>query len=316
MRLATWNVNSLGARLPRVTEWLEANEPDVLCMQETKLSDGSFPFEAFAGLGYRSVHHGEGRWNGVAIASRIGLREIGRGFGDHQDDLGARLVAADCGGVCVHSVYVPNGRSLDSEHYAGKLAWLARLHRLLDETCDPQGLVAVCGDFNVAIDDRDVWDPEHFVGATHVSDPERAALRGILGWGLEDVFRTHNGDEKIFSWWDYRAGDFHQGRGMRIDLVLLSKSLAARTNEARIDRNARKGKKPSDHAPVVVEIDLDVERDTSPIELPEKVESAEERGHGGHGGDGPGTEGPGEGDQGGDDQGERFKQATLALWPR
>ncbi len=256
MRLVTWNVNSLTARLPRVTEWIEANEPDILCMQETKQTDEAFPSGAFADLGYESVHHGSGRWNGVAIVSRVGLRELARGFGGDEDELGARLVVAECGGIAVHSVYVPNGRSVDSEHYAGKLAWLRRLRGLLEETCDPQGKVAVCGDFNVAPDDRDVWDPDKFIGATHVSEPERQALRDILGWGLEDVFRSHHGDEKIFSWWDYRAGDFHEGRGLRIDLVLLSRSLAGSTKDARVDRNARKGKKPSDHAPVVVELDV------------------------------------------------------------
>lgn len=256
MRLVTWNVNSLTARLPRVTEWIEVNEPDVLCMQETKQSDQAFPEEVFTELGYQSAHHGDGRWNGVAIVSRVGLEAVRRGFDSPEDDLGTRLVAADCGGVRVHSVYVPNGRSLDSEHYVGKLAWLDRLLRLLEETCDPEGMVAVCGDFNVAPDDRDVWDPEHFVGATHVSQQERSALQAILDWGLDDVFRSQHRDEQVFSWWDYRGGDFHQGRGMRIDLVLLSWALAHGVTETKIDRDARKGKKPSDHAPVVVEVEV------------------------------------------------------------
>lgn len=258
MRLVTWNVNSLNARLPRVTEWIEANEPDIVCMQETKQSDEAFPRQVFSDLGYESVHHGDGRWNGVAIVSRVGLRELRRGFDDEEDLLGTRLVAAECGGICVHSVYVPNGRSVDSEHYVGKLAWLARLRRLLHDTCDPSGLVAVCGDFNVAPDDRDVWDPAAFVGATHVSEPERQAVREILEWGLEDVFRAEHADDRVFSWWDYRAGDFHQGRGMRIDLVLLSAPLAERAVHSRIDRDARKGKKPSDHAPVVVDLEIEV----------------------------------------------------------
>lgn len=256
MRIVTWNVNSLSARLPRVTEWTAQNGPDVLCMQETKLADEAFPEDAFGDLGYECAHHGDGRWNGVAIASRIGMRDVRSGFGTAEDELGCRLISAECGGVRVYSAYVPNGRSLDSEHYVGKLAWLARLRTTLEQACDPADPVALCGDFNVAPDDRDVWDPQAFVGATHVSDAERGALRDLLAWGLEDVFRRRHDEGGLFSWWDYRAGDFHQGRGMRIDLVLVTKTLAARTTGAWIDRDARKGKKPSDHAPVVVDADL------------------------------------------------------------
>jgi exodeoxyribonuclease-3 len=255
MRIATWNVNSLTARLPRVIGWLEAEQPDVLCMQETKQADAAFPAQDFADLGYQSVHHGEGRWNGVAIVSRIGLAHPASGFGTEEDASGARIVAATCGGVRVHSVYVPNGRSLDSEQYGMKLAWLRRLAAYLAQHCDPAAGVAVCGDFNVAPTDADVWDPAAFVGMTHVSEPEREALGAIERWGLEDVFRRFHPDGGVFSWWDYRAGDFHQGRGLRIDLVLLSRDLAARTRSARVDRDARKGQKPSDHAPVVVEVD-------------------------------------------------------------
>jgi exodeoxyribonuclease-3 len=253
MRLATWNVNSLTARLPRVTQWLEENRPDVLCLQETKQADDKFPSATFDALGYESVHHGDGRWNGVALLSRVGASDPVRGFGAAEDEHGCRIVAATCGGMRVHSVYVPNGRSLDNEFYAVKLQWLARLRTLLDTTCRAGDAVAVCGDFNVAPDDGDVWDPAHFVGMTHVSQPERDALRHVEAWGLHDVFRQLN-DPGIFSWWDYRAGDFHQGRGMRIDLVLLSDGLAARATGAFVDRNARKGQKPSDHAPVVVDL--------------------------------------------------------------
>jgi exodeoxyribonuclease-3 len=259
MRLVTWNVNSLGARLPYVLEWIEANEPDVLCMQETKLADDAFPSEPFADLGYLAAHHGDGRWNGVAIASRIGLADESYGFESDEDAHGCRIVAATCGGVRVHSVYVPNGRSLDSDQYPIKLAWLARLRAFLEESYSPGDPVAVCGDFNVAPVDADVYDPAKFVGATHTSAPERDALTAILGWGLEDVFRRHHPDGGTFSWWDYRAGDFHEGRGMRIDLVLLSKHLADDATASRVDRNARKkspaGNKPSDHAPVIVDID-------------------------------------------------------------
>lgn len=254
MRIATWNVNSLNARLPRVLEWLDANRPDVLCLQETKLADAAFPADALDGLGYRSVHHGDGRWNGVAIVSRVGVDEPTTGFEAEEDVHGCRIVAATCGGVRVHSVYVPNGRSLDSEHYAFKLAWLKRLRTYLEERCDPAAPVAVCGDFNVAPWDDDVWDMAAFAGATHVSVPERQALQEVLDWGLEDVFRRFHPEGGVFSWWDYRGGDFHQGRGMRIDLVLLTRPLAGRASAAMVDRDARKGQKPSDHAPVVVEL--------------------------------------------------------------
>jgi exodeoxyribonuclease-3 len=253
VRIATWNVNSLTARLPRVTEWLAAQQPDVLCMQETKQADTAFPAEAFGDLGYESVHHGDGRWNGVAIVSKVGLERPVRGLGAEEDTQGCRFVAATCGGVRVHSVYVPNGRSLDSEHYLNKLAWLERLRTLLAVAGSGGTELAVCGDFNVAPKDLDVWDPAQFVGATHTSEPERRALQAIIDLGLEDVFGRLHPEGGIFSWWDYRAGDFHQGRGLRIDLVLLSRSLADRVTAAVVDRDARKGKKPSDHAPVVVD---------------------------------------------------------------
>ena len=252
MRLATWNVNSLGARLPFVTGWLEEAQPDVLCMQETKQADAAFPADVFADLGYTAAHYGDGRWNGVAILSRVGLASPVQGFGSEEDEHGCRIVAATCAGVRVHSVYVPNGRSLDNEFYQVKLDWLAQLPTTLDQTCPPGSSVAVCGDFNVAPDDGDVWDPAAFVGATHVSEPERAALRGVEGWGLDDIFRRFN-DPGTFTWWDYRAGDFHQGRGLRIDLILVSDDLVQRATGSFRDRDARKGQKPSDHAPVVVD---------------------------------------------------------------
>ncbi|MGH8980864.1 MAG: exodeoxyribonuclease III [Acidimicrobiales bacterium] len=260
MRVATWNVNSLGARLPLVLEWIEANAPDVVCMQETKLADDAFPAAEFTALGYESAHFGDGRWNGVAVVSRVGLDAPVRGLGSDVDQHGCRLIAATCGGVRVHSVYVPNGRSLDSEHYTYKLDWLARLRTYLDEYCDPTSPVAVCGDFNIAPTDTDVWDPRELVGMTHVSEPERAALAQILDWGLEDVFRRFHPEGHVFSWWDYRAGNFHKGIGMRIDLVLLSAPAAAKCSGTEIDRQARKksprGNKPSDHTVVVVDIDL------------------------------------------------------------
>lgn len=256
MRLATWNVNSLKARLERVEEWLAECQPDVVCMQETKLADTAFPTMAFSALGYESAHHGEGRWNGVAILSRVGLDDVVAGFADDDaPDPEARLLTATCAGVRVMSAYVPNGRALDHEHYQYKLAWLERLVGHLDRTTAPADPVAVCGDFNIAPTDLDVWDPAAFVDATHVSEPERKALQRVLDWGLTDVFRDqYPGAERLYSWWDYRAGNFHKGLGMRIDLVLGSAPLAERVEWALIDRNARKGKQPSDHAPVIVQL--------------------------------------------------------------
>jgi exodeoxyribonuclease-3 len=260
--LATWNVNSLGARLPMVLEWLQDAAPDVVCMQETKLSDESFPAAAFAELGYEAAHHGDGRWNGVAVLSRIGLENPAGGLESAEDEHGCRLVSATCAGIRVHSVYVPNGRSLDSEHYQYKLAWLARLKGYLQERCSPGEPVAVCGDFNIAPFDSDLWNPAAFVGATHVSEPERTALRSILDWGLEDVFHRLHPDGGVYSWWDYRAGNFHKGQGMRIDLVLLTAGLADSCRSAVIDREWRKkspeGNKPSDHTVVVVDLDWPV----------------------------------------------------------
>ncbi len=243
-------------------EWLGYARPDVLCMQETKQADAAFPHGAFAALGYETAHHGDGRWNGVAIASRVGLAEASSGLGTDDAEAG-RLIAADCGGVRVVSVYVPNGRSLDSDQYRAKLAWLGRLRALLEETGSPDRPLAVCGDFNVAPEDRDLWDPKEFVGATHVSPPERAALADLMSWGLVDVFRRLYPDDGLFTWWDYRAGNFHKHKGMRIDLVLLTEGLAAGARYGLIDRNARKGQKPSDHAPLFIDIDIDSTTSTS-----------------------------------------------------
>lgn len=255
MRIVTWNVNSLKARLPRVEEWLADVRPDVCCLQETKLADDAFPTMAFEALGYESVHHGDGRWNGVAILSRVGLADVQRGFVDGlEPDPDTRLVAATCGGVRVHSVYVPNGRALGDPHYDYKLSWLARLREQLERTCHADRDVVVCGDFNIAPSDLDVWDPEAFVGSTHVTGPERDALRTLWDWGLVDTFRARYPDEPgLFSYWDYTAGRFHKREGMRIDYVLSSPPLAARCTLDLVDRNARKGTKPSDHAPVIAE---------------------------------------------------------------
>lgn len=255
MRLATWNVNSLKVRLPRVEEWLADVQPDVLCMQETKLADDAFPALTFQAMGYDTCHHGQGQWNGVAILSRVGMTDVVADFADGREpDRDARIITATCAGVRVSSVYVPNGRSLDDEHYQYKLDWLGRLRNHVAAMGSASDDVVVAGDYNIAPADRDVHDPAKYVDATHVSEPERAALGELERWGLEDVFRRHHDAGKLFSWWDYRAGDFHQGRGMRIDLIMASASVAARSQWCMIDRNARKGTQPSDHAPVIVDV--------------------------------------------------------------
>jgi exodeoxyribonuclease-3 len=254
MRIATWNVNSLNARLPRVEEWIAYAQPDVVCMQETKVADTAFPALALSALGYESAPHGDGRWNGVAIVSRVGLDDVQSGFGTEVDEQGCRLVAATCGGVRVHSVYVPNGRVVGGEHYEAKLAWIEQLRSYLDSHYSPSDPVAVCGDFNVAPDDRDIYDRAALEGSTHITEPERQALQDLESWGLVDSFRLIYDQDGLFSWWDYRAGNFHKHLGMRIDLQLLTETLAKRCTYALVDRNARKGKQPSDHAPVFVDL--------------------------------------------------------------
>ena len=253
MKIVTWNVNSLTARWPRVSGWLEAHSPEVVLIQETKQTDVKFPFDELASLGYESAHYGQGQWNGVAILSKIGLDDVTRGFGD--EDPEARLIGATCGGVRVYSCYVPNGRALDNPHYLYKLNWLANLRELLvgRPASTPH---VVGGDFNVAPSDLDCYDPAAFVGATHVSEPERSALRALEATGLVDVTRALHPEEPCFSWWDYRNGAFRRGWGLRIDLLYVDASVLAGTTASYVDRDARKGEKPSDHAPVVVEFSL------------------------------------------------------------
>ena len=257
MRIATWNVNSLKARMPRVEEWLEYAQPDVLCVQETKLADAAFPAMAFQTLGYEGVHHGQGRGNGVAILSRVGIEDPVAGFcDDMRGDDEARLLSATCGGVRVSSIYVPNGRMVGHEQWHLKLDWLGRLRRHLETGCDAGRPMVICGDFNIAPDDRDVWDARAVHGATHVSPEERAALQELLDWGLVDVFRQHHDAAGLYSWWDYRAGNFHKKMGMRIDLMLATAPLAKTSTWSLVDRNARKGTAPSDHAPMLADFDL------------------------------------------------------------
>ena len=256
MRIATWNLAALTAeRQDRLHDFLTYAQPDVLCLQETKLSDDAFPALDLLARGYESAHFGEGRWNGVAILSRVGLEDPLNGFADGEaPDAEARLISATCGGVRVSSVYVPNGRSLGHEHYHYKLSWLGRMVAHLKATASPDDDLVVCGDVNVAPTDIDLWDPVAFEGETHVSPEERAAIAALEDWGLHDVLRDEYPDvEGLYSWWDYRAGRFHKRQGMRIDLILATRSLADKVTWAVVDRNARKGVKPSDHAPVLAD---------------------------------------------------------------
>jgi exodeoxyribonuclease-3 len=279
VRIATWNVNSVKQRMPRLLPWLEEREPDVVCLQETKLADEAFEQllgQELSSRGYAFAAHGEVKWNGVAILSRVGLEEVVTGIPDgpgfpHQE---ARALSATCGGIRVHSVYVPNGRTPDSEHYRYKLAWLAALGEMLD--AGPREAM-VCGDVNIAPTDLDVFDPKAYVGQTHVTPAERAALAELQALGLRDVVRDHWPQERVFTYWDYRAGMFHQDLGMRIDLMLAAAPVGERVRAAWVDRQARKGAGPSDHAPVIVDLDEAPDGDIGPV-VPPPSTPAPERG--------------------------------------
>jgi exodeoxyribonuclease-3 len=264
MRIATWNVNSLKARMERVEGWLTQAQPDVLLMQETKLADEAAPEMPFRMAGYELAHHGQGRWNGVAIASRVGIADVVTNFGLGPVGSGgveggapgdeARMIAATCDGVRVVSLYAPNGRALATPFYVAKLAWFVRLRDWLDASEDRAGSLLLGGDLNVAPTDLDVYDPAEYVGTTHTSAPERAAFQALIDWGLTDVYRRFHPEAGRFTWWDYRAGNFHKGLGMRIDHLLVTSAVADRATGAEVDRDARKGKLPSDHAPLYVDL--------------------------------------------------------------
>ena len=271
MRVATWNVNSVKQRVPRLLPWLDERQPDVVCLQETKLADDAFHELLDSGLeqrGYQAaLYGGEGRWNGVAILSRAGLDDVVTGLAGAPGfpEPEARAVAATCGGIRIWSVYVPNGRSPGSDHYRYKLAWLATL---TDVVAGGPEAAMVGGDMNIAPTDADVFDPAAYVGQTHVTPPEREALAKLEGLGLHDVVRDRWPSEQVFSYWDYRAGMFHQNLGMRIDLVLATDPVAARVKAAWVDRQARKGTGPSDHAPVMVDLDEAPDGDIGPMVPP------------------------------------------------
>ncbi|WP_116109551.1 MULTISPECIES: exodeoxyribonuclease III [Amycolatopsis] len=270
VRVATWNVNSVKQRVPRLLPWLDQRQPDVVCLQETKLSDDAFRDllgDELAARGYETALAGEPRWNGVAILSKVGLADVVTGVAGapgfpHPE---ARAVAATCGGVRIHSLYVPNGRTPGSDHYQYKLAWLAALR---DVVAGGPDATMLCGDMNIAPTDADVFDPAAYEGHTHVTQPERAALAALTDLGLRDVVRDRWPSERVFTYWDYRAGMFHQDLGMRIDLVLTSAPVAGRVAAAWVDRHARKGTGPSDHAPVIVDLDEAPDGDIGPVVPP------------------------------------------------
>ncbi len=225
-------------------------------MQETKMKNEVFPTAVFSELGYESAHFGQGQWNGVAIISRVGLENVISNFAPTiEPDSEARIISATCDGVKVVSVYVPNGRALDNDHYTYKLEWMKKLKQHATIIAIPSEDLVIGGDFNIAPTDDDVWDITKFEGATHVSAPERKAFTSLCEWGLTDVYRDMHPEPKVFSWWDYRNGSFHKGEGMRIDFLLATKSLAKRVKSSEIDRNARKGEKPSDHVPVMITVE-------------------------------------------------------------
>jgi exodeoxyribonuclease-3 len=270
VRIATWNVNSLKQRVPRLLPWLDERRPDVVCLQETKLADDALAEvlgDELADRGYEVAAHGEATWNGVAILSRVGLEDVVKGIdgGPGFPHPEARAISATCGGIRVVSVYVPNGREPGSEHYAYKLEWLAALKEMV--AAGPEDVI-VAGDMNIAPTDDDVFDPEAYIGQTHVTPPEREALAELQDLGLHDVVRDRWPGERVFSYWDYRAGMFHQDLGMRIDLILASGPVAGRVQAAWVDRQARKGTGPSDHAPVIVDLDEAPDGDIGPVVPP------------------------------------------------
>ncbi|MGD0554363.1 MAG: exodeoxyribonuclease III [Streptosporangiaceae bacterium] len=271
MRVATWNVNSVKQRVPRLLPWLDQRQPDVLCLQELKVSEEAFSALLGAELaerGYEFAAHGQPQWNGVAILSRAGLSDVVRGLPGEPGFPGpeARAITATCGGVRVTSVYVPNGRVPDSDHYAYKLSWLEALRGMV--AAESATEIVVAGDMNIAPTDADVFDPAAYVGQTHVTPPEREALAALEATGLSDVVRDHWPTEKVFTYWDYRAGMFHRNLGMRIDLILASEPVAARVQAAWVDREARKGTGPSDHAPVIADLDEAPDGDIGPLVPP------------------------------------------------
>lgn len=254
MKIATWNVNSIRARVDRVVAWTLAHQPDVLCLQETKVEDGAFPLDTLAAAGYQAVLFGQRAYNGVAILARTPITEVKRGFDDGHDDGQARFIVGTVGGIRVASIYVPNGKAVGTDKFVHKLAWLDRCLAWLRKHADPGAALALCGDYNVAPTDLDVYDPVAFRNQVLCHPEERLRFEAIKAWGVRDVFQDRHPEGHIFSWWDYRMLGFPKNRGARIDHILCTPALAGRVAEIYVDRAERKGRDPSDHAPVVAEI--------------------------------------------------------------
>ena len=260
MKIATWNINSIGVRLPHVLDWLKANRPDALCLQEIKCKEEKFPADAFREIGYRAEVFGQQTYNGVAtltLAEASAPEGVQKGFPGDAEDAQRRLLATTVNGVKIINVYIPNGSEVGSEKYAYKLDWLAKLRTFFDQCCDPKQLLVICGDFNIAPEDRDVHDPKAWAGQILCSDAERAALQKIEDWGLVDVFRQHHEDEGVYTWWDYRGGAFPKNRGLRIDHLWATESLAELCAAVWVDKAPRALPQPSDHVPVVAEFDVE-----------------------------------------------------------
>ena len=256
MKIATWNVNSINIRMPQLLGWLETADIDVICFQETKTVDENFPGDALKALGYDAAFMGQKSYNGVAIISKFPITDVQKNFLDDDDEAPKRLIAGTINGVRIVNTYIPNGSELWSDKFRFKLDWLQRLRRFFDENCDKNSDVLLCGDFNVAMDDLDVWSVAAWEGKIHFSRPERAAMTHVKQWGFVDVYRKHNPDAKEFSWWNYREGSWQRNQGLRIDHIWTSESLAAKCTACWIDKAPRALEKPSDHAPVVAEFAL------------------------------------------------------------
>jgi exodeoxyribonuclease III len=258
MLVATWNINSVRMRLDRLLTWLEHRKPDIVCLQETKVVNEDFPAGPLNEVGYHCLVHGQKSYNGVAVLTRRPARDVVHSFpGD--PDTQCRLLACQIDTMRVVNIYAPNGGEVGSDKYAYKLEWYARLRSYLDASATPEEAILVCGDFNVAPEDRDVWDPEVWRDQILFSEPEKAALRKLMEWGFADALRLHHPEGGLYTWWDYRGGAFHKGEGVRIDHMLISPPLVQRSREVEIDRNERKGEKPSDHAPLLATFDLPTE---------------------------------------------------------
>jgi exodeoxyribonuclease-3 len=257
MKIATWNVNSINARLEHLLKWLSEAGPDVVCLQETKCVDENFPYAAMHDAGYFSAFYGQKSYNGVAILSKHEPEDVQKNFPDDDGEAQKRLIAATVGGVRIVNTYIPNGSEVGSDKYVFKLDWLQRLRKFFDATCDKGSDVLLCGDFNVAPEEIDVWNVPLWQGRILFSKPERAAIHNVKQWGLEDVFRKVNGDKKEFSWWDYREGALQKNHGLRIDHIWTSPSLAEKCTACWVDKTPRGWERPSDHAPVVADFRLD-----------------------------------------------------------